>query len=195
MNLRNELRGARRSLSVEQQEDHASAISEHLLRSTLFDSATCVGVYLSSDGEVDLSRVITKLHAGGITLLAPRIDGSDMQFLPFSPSVPLSRNQWGIREPDDIPCREEEEMSVALVPLVAFTEQGDRLGRGKGFYDRYFKGSETLLVGIGHELQRVDSVEQKPWDRRLDAVVTEKGWRICSSHAATCITSKSRLSQ
>ena len=193
MNLREELRSARRSLSVKQQEDHATAISEHLLRSDLFDSARCVAVYLSSDGEVDLSPVIEKLHSAGIKLVAPRIDGSDMRFLPFSPSDTVSRNQWGIREPKDEVPAEEAEMSVALVPLVAFTERGDQLGRGRGFYDRYFMGRETLLVGIGHELQRVESLQQKPWDRRLDAVVTENGWRICSRRTKVCIASSSRM--
>lgn len=189
MNLRKELRSARRSLSVEQQEDHATAIKTHLLRSNLFKSVTCAAVYLCSDGEVDLRPVIEKLHTDGIKLVAPRIDDSDMRFLPFNPSDTLPQNRWGIREPEDEICTEETEMSVALVPLVAFTEQGDRLGRGKGFYDRYFKGRKTLLVGIGHELQRVESLESKPWDCRLDAVVTEKGWRICSRRAAERLAS------
>lgn len=154
------------------------------MRSNLFDSAVCVAVYLSNDGEVDLSPVIEKLYTVGVKLVAPRIDSSDMRFLPFTPSDTLSQNQWGIREPDGATYTEETQMSVALVPLVAFTERGDRLGRGKGFYDRYFSRGETMLVGIGHELQRVVSLERKPWDRPLDAVVTEKGWRVCSHRAA-----------
>lgn len=194
MNLRNELRSARRSLSVEQQEDHATAISEHFLRSTLFKSATCVAVYLCSDGEVDLRPVIEKLHTDGIKLVAPRIDGSEMRFITFTLSDELPKNQWGIREPEEETCSLETEMSVALVPLVAFTEEGDRLGRGKGFYDRFFAEDETLLVGIGHELQRVESLERNAWDRRLDAVVTERGWRICSPRAEICIAPESRVS-
>ena len=183
VNLRNELRSARRSLSAEQQGEHALAVSAHLLRSRAFSSATCVAVYFSSDGEVDLARVIEKLHSVGIKLVAPRIEGMEMEFFPFDPAETLSENQWGISEPEIGNSIEEAEMSVALVPLVAFTDDGDRLGRGKGFYDRFFTHGHTLLIGIGHEIQRVDSIERKTWDRRLDAVVTEKGWRICSTRA------------
>ena len=115
----------------------------------------------------------------------------EMEFLSFIPSETLRQNQWGIREPETGIRVEETEMSVALVPLVAFTDEGDRLGRGKGFYDRYFNGDETLLIGIGHELQKLDSIERNPWDRRLDAVVTERGWRICSPRAEACLVLKS----
>ncbi|MCY4093644.1 MAG: 5-formyltetrahydrofolate cyclo-ligase [Gammaproteobacteria bacterium] len=187
VNLRIELRSARRGLSAEQQEEHALAVSAHLLCSNVFSSATCVAVYFSSDGEVDLAPVIEKLHSDGIKLVAPRIEGLEMAFFPFNPSDTLLENQWGIKEPEVGISIEEAEMSVALVPLVAFTEDGDRLGRGKGFYDRYFTVGDTLLIGIGHEIQRVDSIERNTWDRRLDAVVTEKGWDICSSRAAACI--------
>ena len=183
MNLRNELRSARRSLSANQQEVHALAVSAHLLHSNLFESATCVAVYFCSDGEVDLSPVIEKLHSVGIKLVAPKVEGMEMEFVSFDPSETLSQNQWGIREPETGMSVQETEMSVALVPLVAFTDEGDRLGRGKGFYDRYFNGDETLLIGIGHELQKLDSIERNAWDRRLDAVVTERGWRICSPRA------------
>lgn len=191
MNLRKELRNARRSLSADQQEEHAAAVSEHLLRSNLFVSASCVAVYLCSDGEVDLSPVIDELYSRGVKLVAPRIEGSEMRFLPFNPSETHSQNQWGIREPKIGAHVDETEMSVALVPLVAFTDEGNRLGRGKGFYDRYFNGDETLLIGIGHELQRVESMETKAWDRRLDAVVTERGWRICSCRAKASLAPKS----
>ena len=127
----------------------------------------------------------------GVKLVAPRIDGLEMQFLPYKPSEALEVNRWDIREPVSGNHVEEIEMSSALVPLVAFTDQGDRLGRGKGFYDRYFGGRHTLLIGIGHELQRVESLESNSWDRRLDAVVTETGWRICSHRAEACLTLES----
>lgn len=189
--MRNELRSARRSLSNEQQKEHAVAVCEHLLQSNLFTSASCVAVYLCNDGEVDLSPIIEKLHMDGVKLVAPRIDGLEMQFLPYKPSEALEVNRWDIREPVSGNHVEEIEMSSALVPLVAFTDQGDRLGRGKGFYDRYFGGRHTLLIGIGHELQRVESLESNSWDRRLDAVVTETGWRICSHRAEACLTLES----
>ena len=187
MSLRKQLRSARRRLSAEQQEKHALAVSSHLLRSKVITSATCVAVYFSSDGEVDLSPVIEKLHAVGTKLVAPRIRGTEMEFLPFDLYEELAENQWGIKEPKVGTHVEEIEMSVALVPLVAFTDEGDRLGRGKGFYDRYFNSVDALLIGIGHEIQRVDSIERNPWDRRLDALVTEKGWKLCSCRAAAIL--------
>ena len=183
LNLRSELRHARRSLSTQVQDAHAAAVCKHLLSSSVFDSASCVAVFFSDDGEVDLSAVIAQLHANRIKLTAPRVASRSMSFVRFAPADTMVINQWGIREPQGRFVVDRHALDVALVPLVAFTDAGVRLGRGGGYYDRYFVAGDTLLIGVAHELQRVAQLETKSSDRRLDVVVTETGWRLCSKRA------------
>ena len=194
VSLRNELREARRNLSEACQRAHATAVAKHLLASNLFENAQYVAVYLSCDGEVNLNPVIERLHSAEVPLVAPRIDGEYMAFFSIEPNMELARNRWGIQEPTGEQFVAAEDLSVALVPLVAFTADGDRLGRGGGYYDRYFADATTLIVGIAHELQRVPTLRSRSWDRRLDAVVTETGWRTCSRTAERRVTGEIEFS-
>ena len=75
-------------------------------------------------------------------------------------------------------------LDLVLAPLVAFDDQGHRLGMGGGFYDRHFGGLperlRPLLVGVAHEIQRADALPTQPWDMPLDGILTEAGWRTFS---------------
>ena len=144
VSLRKDLREARRNLSESFQRAHATAVAKHLLASNLFENTQNVAVYLSCDGEVSLNPVIERLHSAEVPLVAPRIDGEYMAFFSIEPNMELARNRWGIQEPTGEQFVAAKDLSVALVPLVAFTADGDRLGRGGGYYDRYFADATTL---------------------------------------------------
>ena len=73
-------------------------------------------------------------------------------------------------------------LSLLFMPLVAFDDQGNRVGMGLGFYDRFLgRLPATLrprLIGLAHEVQRSPArLEHKPWDIPLDGVITEAGWQ------------------
>ena len=87
--------------------------------------------------------------------------------------------KFGILEPRDghaVVARSE--IKVVFLPLLAFDAQGNRLGHGKGFYDRYFAGFMGLKIGVGFEVQLSrDPLVVEPHDQRLDLAVTEKAVR------------------
>ena len=89
------------------------------------------------------------------------------------PYAKLVRGAFGIPAPEggeDTPC------DVALTPLLAFDDEGYRLGYGGGFYDAYFaRRPETLRVGLAYCAQRADRLPHEEWDVPLHAVVTEEG--------------------
>lgn len=181
--LRKRLRDARRRISNETQSVHANEVCLYLLNSTIFENNSCTAVYLSNDGELDLAPVVGNLHAKDIKVAVPRISSREMNFVQLTKDASLETNKWQICEPKNTPNIGCEEIDVVLMPLVAFTSSGDRLGRGGGYYDRYFANCDAIRIGIAHELQKVDSLDPKPWDLKLDAVVTEVGWHLCSSRA------------
>ncbi|MEC8834414.1 MAG: 5-formyltetrahydrofolate cyclo-ligase, partial [Pseudomonadota bacterium] len=81
-----------------------------------------------------------------------------------------------IREPIATSTIDSNDLGVVLVPLVAFTDQGQRLGRGRGYYDRMFKSScRPLLIGVAHEIQRARKLTTTESDVLLDGVVSENG--------------------
>ena len=171
--LRQVYRAARRALSDDCQRRHSLAVaneaSEHLA-----DDAT-VAVYLARDGEVDLGTLIERCWERGIVIAVPVLDGRRMSFGLYRRNESLRANRFGIDEPVQ---PEFTTPDVVLAPLVAFDEQGRRLGMGGGYYDRYFTATPTALhVGVAHECQRAPALPATPGDVPLTAVVTENGWQ------------------
>ncbi len=96
----------------------------------------------------------------------------------------MRKNIYGIKEPSA--CNPEikpEDIDIALVPLVAFDSQGNRLGMGGGFYDRTFAYKRTSprsrprLIGLAHSNQEALSIDSESWDIPLEAIMTEEKFR------------------
>lgn len=112
-----------------------------------------------------------------------RLSGDYLWFAPAEPGTSLAQNRFGIPEPVVL-ARDlvrAQQLDLVLLPLVGFDESGNRLGMGGGFYDRSLSflrnrkiWRKPNLVGIAHDFQRVDSLEAKPWDMPLEAVITDR---------------------
>jgi 5-formyltetrahydrofolate cyclo-ligase len=91
----------------------------------------------------------------------------------------LEPGYFGVLEPKTCKPIEETNNSLVIVPGLVFDLDLNRIGYGKGFYDRYFQKSETMgnsLVkcGITYDMQICDGIEADTYDRHLDIIVTEK---------------------
>ena len=184
--MRRRHRSARRHLSAGQQRRHAESVRRLFLASPLAWRSRRIAAYLSVDGEVNLRPLLGSLQGIGKALALPIVEGNNgMSFFAHHPEAPLTRNRFGIEEPaPGAPWINTRALDLVLAPLVAFDEQGHRLGMGGGFYDRHFGGLperlRPLLVGVAHEVQRADALPAAPWDVPLDGILTEAGWRTFS---------------
>jgi len=98
-----------------------------------------------------------------------------MEFAMYHDGDPLSLNRYQILEPHSQPFLIEK-LDIVLLPLVAFDEMGNRLGRGGGYYDRTFFAhaqGKPFLLGLGYEEQGTRQLPNDPWDVKLDGVLTE----------------------
>lgn len=184
--LRRLMRTKRQSLSPAARLVAAEGIAKRLIRARLLRRGHHVGVYLGVRGEAGLGPLIDRVRRLGCHLYLPRIvslRSGRMEFLRFTSFADLKRNRLGILEPDRAARRiAPRALDRVLVPLLAFDEQGHRLGMGGGFYDRRFAflrpgrhWRRPRLIGIAYDLQRVRQLDPHPWDVPLDAVVTEQG--------------------
>jgi len=111
----------------------------------------------------------------------PRIVRGELEFVEVARLADLTISPWHpqIREPVDPAARIvlPAEIEVILVPGLAFTRRGQRLGRGGGNYDRYLATlrSSTLKLGVCFAMQIVEMLPTEPHDQRVDAVATEEG--------------------
>lgn len=102
------------------------------------------------------------------------------EFAPLEAGKPLQKGLFGIDEPvgrsDQMSIYDaRESVDIWLVPGVVFDKQGNRIGRGKGFYDQFLKEASGLKVGICYECQLVETVPAESQDIAMDMIITEKG--------------------
>jgi 5-formyltetrahydrofolate cyclo-ligase len=101
----------------------------------------------------------------------PRFEGDALSFHPISALSELVAGRFGIREP--APSSGPQQLDLIVVPGLAFTTDGNRLGRGAGFYDRFLSTipGTTVKIGVCFEVQQLSHLPQEPHDVRMDAVV------------------------
>lgn len=144
------------------------------------DPPEVVAGYIAADGEVRITKVLDTLRSLGSTVALPRMEGDRMTFHVVVSHDELVPGAWGLIEPSpDAPVISPESLTVVLTPLVGFDRHCNRIGRGRGYYDKHFSFLNTeprptrpRLIGIAHDLQLVDRLPIHPHDVRLDAVVT-----------------------
>lgn len=109
----------------------------------------------------------------------PRVAGEKIEFVEIAHSDDLVQSAWNpwVREPAPEAAQiiAPTDLDLILVPGLAFTRDGWRLGRGGGFYDRFLSQlpTSTVKLGICFDLQLVDALPTEPHDQRLDGVITE----------------------
>lgn len=183
--LRAELQAQRAALPAASRMQAAEAVASLLLGDPRFGPGYIAG-YWAVGGEVPLHLLQMRLREGQVWCLPCLEESGTLRFAPWKQGDALVPNRFGIPEPAVEPSSrlDPAEMSTVLLPLVAFSDRGDRLGMGGGYYDRSFafrlqSPAPPRLVGVGYGFQRRDSLPSEAWDVPLDAVVTESGLLAC----------------
>lgn len=168
----------RRDLSSEIVEQVAKIIAAKVLTLTCYNHASSIGLYMSINNEIDLNDIFKHALEHNKKCYFPKvIDKNSMIFLPATNLNDFIKSKWGILEPitTEIESCPVSELNVLLVPLVAFDILGNRIGMGKGFYDKMLaKKHSTILVGVAYEFQKIDYIKPETWDVKLDIIVTEE---------------------
>ena len=183
VSLRQQLRQRRRQLDYFQQQHAARRLTRRLSRSLRWQGSKRIAFYLPIDGELDPGMLLKLALKQGkhcyLPVLHP-LHPNRMLFIRYQPGNRLHYNRWGIAEPVPAAGRTicSRYLQLALVPLTGFDRNGNRLGMGKGFYDRAFafrNGSRRrpVLVGLAHTCQEVTGgLKSAAWDVKMDAICT-----------------------
>lgn len=183
--LRARLRAQRLALKPAERMAAAEAVSRQF-SDQLGDCEGYIAGYWAMNGELPLHVLQMRLSARQVWCLPMLRDDGSLGFGPWRPGDALVSNRYGIPEPDLQPASmlAATDMAVVLLPLLAYTRVGQRLGMGGGFYDRSFafrngQSAPPLLVGVGYSSQEVEGFVAEAWDVPLDAVATEREWIDC----------------
>lgn len=184
--IRKKLRAQRRQLNYEQRLAASISISESIISSPLFMRAKHIALYLSHDGEIDISPVFQTAWQRKKQCYLPVLNsyGKKLSFAPYTPESLMRNNRYGIPEPvaSKRALLTPRQLDLVLVPLVAFDQEGRRIGMGGGYYDRSFaflrrqqKFKQPRFCGIGFSFQQVEHIQEQNWDVPLLRVFTDEG--------------------
>ena len=180
------MRQRRQALSPRQQAQATQRLCRHLARSNLFVRSRHLALYWPNDGEINPLPLAERAWTMGKHCYLPILHPNQPRRLWFGlwePGQDLPPNRFGIPEPAFKTAQRlaADQLSLVLMPLVAFDRSGGRLGMGGGFYDRSFafkrhsnKGPQ--LLGLAHRCQETEALTRETWDIPVDAVVTDQGW-------------------
>ncbi|MBV2184399.1 MAG: 5-formyltetrahydrofolate cyclo-ligase [Rhizobium sp.] len=179
--IRSERLAARDRLSLETRTEFSLAMAEHGGNALNFDPGTIISGLLPIRSEADIRPLMARLKARGARLCLPIVqDKMTIVFRELVTGAELVDTGFGTRGPGPDAALLDPE--ILLVPLSAFDARGNRIGYGAGHYDRAItrlqqKGREPRLIGIAFDCQEVSEVPTEPHDVRLQAILTESGFR------------------
>jgi 5-formyltetrahydrofolate cyclo-ligase len=149
-----------------------------------FDKAKGIGAFASTPSEINTYSILEGSLELGKKLYLPKVlkDKNHFHFYPVLNFKTLTKGAFGILEPSGHKPADWEEIDLVLVPGLAFDLTGNRLGFGKGYYDRVLPQlkKSILTIGLGYSFQIVDKIPAEPHDVPLKAVLSEKGFQFCS---------------
>jgi 5-formyltetrahydrofolate cyclo-ligase len=186
--LREQIRSRLRASSNAERARASEAIRWRLQEQAVWHRARAVLYFASRPAEPDLWLSIASALEGGKRVCLPRSVLDQDAFC--AAEVRDLRNdivpgRFGIREPGlhcpEIPLNR---LDLILVPGLGFDRSGHRLGRGKGYYDRWLAARSGLTCGVAFDEQLLDAVPVGPHDVSLDCIVTPSQWIEVSPHRA-----------
>lgn len=169
--IRKEVLSLRNNMSPEEQRAASLKIADRLIGHQWFYGSEILLIFTSFGSEIDTTEIINEALRMGKRVYVPRVEGEEMQFYRILSLKELSPGYKGIMEPDGFSeryeyCPETMKSTLMIMPGVAFDPLKNRIGYGKGFYDRYLSDKAALVqrtVAIGFQCQLVEEI---PFEER-----------------------------
>lgn len=172
--LRNSIKNGRLSLPEAYTHDAQNLIKNKLISYLSSQSRNKIGLYWSMEKELDTHTLLKDLNNLGIVCSLPKIDtvSSNMTFFEWKPETEMIRNpSLPFLEPDS---KKTITPSIVIVPLLSCDSLGNRLGYGKGFYDRYLEKHKAFKIGLCYDrLFSATPIPTENHDQKLDMIITE----------------------
>ena len=169
LNVRKDMKSKRLALSLGEVKNLSLAVTKNLFSLDFIKKKQNFFIYNSIKNEVDTAEIISTLLKKNKTIAYPLISGLDL-----TPALPLD-NEYRL---DNFGCKTPKNYSVmtnidvAIIPLVACDENKNRIGYGKGYYDRFLKGKNCIKIGLAYDFQVLKSITPNSWDIPLDIIIT-----------------------
>lgn len=157
-------------LTPEQKQLEADNVFSHIEHSKLFKHSTNIMFFSSLPDEIPTHHVIER-WAEMKNVFLPRVSGDDIELIKFEPGT-LKKGSFNILEPTGEDIVDPQILDLIIVPGVAFDRQGNRCGRGKGYYDRFLSQTNAVTVAVCFDCQLVNNLPVEKHDIPAQYIVT-----------------------
>ena len=170
--LRREIREKKRAMTEEEIISRSEKLAQLFLTTEAYRSAKSIYGYLPYNQEVRTVPMLEQAIADGKRVAVPKIYGDTMKFLWLDDLNDVAKSEKGIPEPIADEPVADDETALVLMPGVAFTENGDRMGYGGGYYDRFLAAEPNHpTVALCYAFQMVESLPTEEFDIPVELVL------------------------
>ncbi|MFH0817085.1 MAG: 5-formyltetrahydrofolate cyclo-ligase [Candidatus Micrarchaeota archaeon] len=162
---------------ISERERKSKLVINELIGLKEYSKAKTILIYVSMKEEVSTIEFITNAIVEGKCVVVPAVDksGKSMTLHKINSLGDLEPGYKGIHEPRDKSCEvPSESIDLAVVPGLAFDSRGNRLGRGKGMFDKLFEKAKCPKIALAFDFQVVETVPVEGHDFPVEIIVTEK---------------------
>lgn len=169
----------RRALGAKYREDASRKMLDKLFSLPEFLKADCIFAYASMPDEVNLDALLKRCLEQKKRIALPRVTGRhSMEAVELRDFSALTAGKYGIRTVQGEESVPRDRLDLIIVPGVAFTEAGLRLGMGGGFYDTFLDGFQGDTIALAFDVQLVEVLPTEEHDVRIGRIITEsRCWR------------------
>lgn len=174
--IRRRILEQRKHMSSEDVEEKSERIHGRLFNSPYYQSSRTIMTYVDFQNEVETRSIINKAIGEGKNIVVP-LCGQNYSLLPVKIGSlgDLEKGNKGILEPKKIDIVDVKKLDLVLMPGVTFDRNGNRLGYGLGYYDRFLAqlSPSTMIVALAYGFQVVQTLPYEDYDQKVNLIITE----------------------
>lgn len=171
--LRKQIRDRKRQFTADELNELSVPVMNRLLGMPEVINAKTILLYYSLPDEVNTHQTVELLARQGKIVLLPKvIDGENMEIRIYESSEDLTEGSYGIMEPNGKLFTDYDKIDTAVIPGMSFDADYNRLGRGKGYYDRFLKNiPQAYKIGVCFDFQKEQNIPHDEYDIKMDTVI------------------------
>lgn len=180
-NIREEIIDKRNNLILDIKQNYDSLIFEEIINSEIYKKSKKIFTYISFGSEVDTIKLINYSFSNNKEVYVPKTNKQtkDMIALKIHNFNNMSVDKWGIIEPKSVDkANIGTDFDLIIMPGIAFDKQGNRIGYGGGYYDKYISklNNASNLLALAYDFQIIQDIESESHDIKVDFILTNKGF-------------------
>ena len=167
--LRNKYKEIRKNIKDKEEQDNI--IFNKIINLEEYKQSKLVLTYVSLRDEVDTIKLIKHSLENGKQIAVPKCEGDNIVFYYINSLEDLEEASFGILEPKTNKMVTEFNNSICIVPGVAFDKENNRIGYGRGFYDRFLRNYHRIKIGLSYKECICDKIDVDENDVKMDKVI------------------------